>query len=170
MGTLTVDNLNLKGSGSVTSVGTILQTVQTSKTDTFSTTSTSFVDVTGFSATITPSSTSSKVLVMVGSNTSTSGANNAMMKLVRGSTDIFIGDADSSHAQAAAQSRVNDTNASLTLAFNFLDSPSTTSATTYKLQYKVQAGTGTINKTQADSDNSTIARTASSIILMEVSA
>ena len=90
------------------------------------------------------------------------------MKLVRGSTDIFIGDADSSHAQAAAQSRVNDTNTSLTLAFNFLDSPSTTSATTYKLQYKVQAGTGTINRSQADSDNSTIARVASSIILLEV--
>ena len=168
MGTLTVDNLNLKGSGSVSSLGRILQVVQTSKTDDFSTTSTSFTDVTGFSATITPSSTSSKVLVMVSSNTSTSGGNNGMIKLVRGSTDIFIGDADSSHAQASAQSRINDTNSSLTLTFNFLDSPSTTSATTYKLQYKVQAGTGTINKTQADSDNATIARTASSIILMEV--
>ena len=89
MGTLTVDNLNLKGSGSVTSVGTILQVVQTSKTDDFSTTSTSYTDVTGFSATITPSSTSSKVLVMVSSNTSTSGGNNAMMKLVRGSTCLL---------------------------------------------------------------------------------
>ena len=178
MGTLKVDNIQKEDgtailtdgvfSSSVSGAGIILQVVQTSKTDDFSTTSTSFTDVTGFSASITPSSTSSKVLVMVSSNTSTSGGNNAQMKLVRGSTDIFIGDADSSHSQAAAQSRINDTNSSLTLTFNFLDSPSTTSATTYKLQYKVQAGTGTINKTQADSDNSSIARTASSIILMEV--
>jgi len=160
----------LRGDNTFASSGKILQVVQTSKTDTFSTTSTSFTDVTGLSVAITPSSTSSKVLVMVSSNTSTSGGNNGMMKLVRGSTDIFIGDADSSHAQASIQSRLNDTNSSLTLAFNFLDSPSTTSATTYKLQYKVQAGTGTINKTQADSDNSSIARTASSIIAMEVGA
>ena len=169
MGTLTVDNLNLKGSGSVSSLGRILQIVQTTKTDTFSTTSTSFTDVTGFSATITPSSTSSKVLVMVSSNSSTSGVNNAIMKLVRGSTDVFVGDDDgASREEATAQTRVNDTNAALTLTFNFLDSPSTTSATTYKLQYKVQAGTGTINMTQADSNSATLARTASSIILVEV--
>ena len=59
MGTLTVDNLNLKGSGSVSSVGTILQIVQTAKTDTFTSSSSSFTDITGLSVTITPSSTSS---------------------------------------------------------------------------------------------------------------
>jgi hypothetical protein len=148
--------------------GKILQVVQTSKTDTFSTTSTSFTDVTGLSVAITPSSTSSKVLVMVSSNSSTSSGNNAEMKLVRGSTDIFIGDDDGSHSRASAQTRVSDTNGCLTLTFSFLDTPNTTSATTYKVQYNVQGGTGTINKAQAD--GSDIGRTASSIIAMEVGA
>tara|TARA_R100001440_G_scaffold36955_3_gene56173 strand:+ start:5845 stop:6345 length:501 start_codon:yes stop_codon:yes gene_type:complete len=150
--------------------GKILQVVQTSKTDTFSTTSTSFTDVTGLSVAITPSSTSSKVLVIVSCNSSTSGGNNGMIKLVRGSTDISVGDASSSRVRATAQYRINDTNGAGDLTFSFLDTPSTTSATTYKAQYRVQAGTGNINSTNADTDSGQIARTASSIIAMEVSA
>ena len=70
MGTLTVDNI-VVNSG----VGKISQVVQTVKTDNFSTTSTTFVDVTGFSV-ITPSNTSSKALIMINMNSSTSGGNN----------------------------------------------------------------------------------------------
>jgi len=158
----------LRGDNTFAESGKILQVVQTAKTDTFSTTSTSFTDVTGLSVAITPSSTSSKVLVMVSSNSSTSSGNNAEMKLVRGSTDIFIGDDDSTHSRASAQTRVNDNNGCMTLTFSFLDTPNTTSETTYKVQYNVQGGTGTINKAQAD--GSSIARTASSIIAMEVGA
>ena len=169
MSTLTVDNLNLAGT-SVSQLGKIIQIVQTTKTDTFSTTATTFTDVTGLSASITPSSSSNKVLVMVSSNSSTSGGNNAMMRLARGGTGIFVGDTASSRVLASAQSRVNDTNGAVTLTFSFLDTPSTTSATTYQVQYEVQAGTGTINRTQSDTDNANIARTASSIILMEVRA
>ena len=44
--------------------GKVLQVVQTYKTDTASTTSTSFTDVSGFSANITPASTSNKILVL----------------------------------------------------------------------------------------------------------
>ena len=154
------------------SFGKILQVVQTTKTDTFTTASTSYVDLTGLSVAITPSSTSSKVLVMTSTNCSNvSGGYNTMIKLVRGSTDVFIGDSASSRAQASAQSRLNDTNAGLTLTFSFLDSPNTTSATTYKIQIKSQtSGTAAVNRTSADSDTSVIARTASSIIAMEVGA
>ena len=158
----------LRGDNTFAESGKILQVVQTAKTDTFSTTSTSFTDVTGLSVAITPSSTSSKVLVMVSSNSSTSSGNNAEMKLVRGSTDIFIGDDDGSHSRASAQTRVNDNNGCQTLTFSFLDTPNTTSATTYKVQYNVQAGTGTINRSQGD--GSDIGRAASSIIAMEVGA
>ena len=160
----------LRGDNTFAESGKILQVVQTAKTDTFSTTSTSFTDVTGLSVAITPSSTSSKVLVMVSSNSSTSSGNNAEMKLVRGSTDIFIGDDDGSHSRASAQTRVNDNNGCQTLTFSFLDTPNTTSATTYKVQYRVQAGTGNINSTNSDTDGGAIARTASSIIAMEVGA
>ena len=154
----------------VPSGGKILQVVQTAKTDTFTTSSTSFTDLTGLSVAITPSSTSSKVLVMVSSNTSnSSGGYNTLMKIVRGSTDIFIGDSAGSRPQASSQTRDGDTNASQTLTFSFLDSPSTTSATTYKVQVKTQtSGTACINRTSADSNTAEIGRTASSIIAMEV--
>ena len=103
------------------SFGKILQVVQTTKTDTFTTASTSYVDLTGLSVAITPSSTSSKVLVMTSTNCSNvSGGYNTMIKLVRGSTDVFIGDSASSRAQASAQSRLNDTNAGLTLTFSLI--------------------------------------------------
>jgi hypothetical protein len=74
--------------------GSILQVVQTYKTDVFSTTSESLVDITGMTASITPSSTSNKVLVFlnlaVGSSTT---ANRTMIQLMRDSTNIGIGDA-----------------------------------------------------------------------------
>ena len=125
MGTLTVDNLNLKGSGSVSSVGRILQVVQTSKTDDFSTTSTSYTDVTGFSATITPSSTSSKVLVMAqcqfGNNAPSAYAH---ARLVRGSTAIHVGDSDSSsRVEATVQFSAVNNSAQANVPIIFLDSP-----------------------------------------------
>ena len=168
MGTLTVDNLNLKGSGSVTSVGTILQVVQTAKTDTFTSSSSSFTDITGLSVAITPSSTSNKVMVIVHTNTSTASGNNALLRLLRGSTVIAAGDSAGSRPLAFAQTRVNDTNASLGSSVNFLDSPNTTSATTYKVQMMSQSGTVGINRTNADSDSSVIGRTISSITVMEI--
>ncbi len=168
MGTLTVDNLNLKGSGSVSSLGRILQVVQTAKTDTFTSSSSSFTDITGLSVSITPSSASSKVMVIVETNTSTTGGNNAILRLLRGSTAIAVGDSAGSRPQAFAQTRVNDTNASLGSSVNFLDSPNTTSATTYKVQMMSQSGTVGINRTNADSDSATIARTFSSITVMEI--
>ena len=171
MGTLAVDSINLKGSGPVSSVGKILQVVQTVKTDNFSTSSTTFVDVTGLSVAITPSSTSSKVLIMINMNSSTSGGNNGMIKLVRGSTDIAVGDASGSRLQATAQTRMdNDSNSCATLTTCFLDSPNTTSETTYKVQYEVQGGTGTINITQGGADNAGFGNIISTITAMEVSA
>ena len=152
------------------SFGKILQVVQTVKTDTFTSSSSSFTDITGLSVAITPSSTSSKVMVIVETNTSTASGNNAILRLLRGSTAIAVGDSAGSRPPAFAQTRVNDTNASLGSSVNFLDSPNTTSATTYKVQMMSQTGTVTINRTNADSDSGVIARTISSITVMEVGA
>ena len=55
------------------SSGSVIQVASTSKTDPFSTSSTSFVDVTGLSVSITPTSTSSKILVLGYVHTSVSG-------------------------------------------------------------------------------------------------
>ena len=144
--------------------GKIFQVLQTSKLDAFSTTSTSFVDVTGMSQAITPSQTSSKILVFINVYGGLSSANDVLFNLVRDSTNLLQGtggtNAASAMYQVAAPSSVN--NATIV----FLDSPSTTSATTYKLQMRVSAGTGTINRRGAD----TAYGVASTITTIEVGA
>ena len=151
--------------------GKILQVVSAAKTDSFATTSTSFTDITGITVAITPAATSSKILVMVDlvcSLTNTTGE----LLLKRGSTSIYLGDA------AGARGRVNqsvymaDANSSTSATMVFLDSPSSTSAVTYKVQGRTQNGSYAlaINRSQSDQDSAARFRGASSITLMEVGA
>ena len=76
--------------------GGIVQIKQTVKTDTFSTSTTSlaFTEVTGLTVSITPTSSSSKIFVFASVNLGTRGDSQAMLRLKRGSTDIYVGDAD----------------------------------------------------------------------------
>jgi YesN/AraC family two-component response regulator len=149
--------------------GKVLQVVQTVKTDTFTTTSTSFVDVTGLSATITPSSASSKILILYEIMVS---ANNSQfyIKLLRGSTDIYLGDSASSRKRVTNNHWLGDSNNMFSSVINYLDSPNTTSATTYKIQAHTQNASYTfcVNRTQNDGDTSNMPRGSSSITLMEV--
>jgi len=151
----------------------VLQVVSTLKSDTFSTTSTSFVDVTGLSVTITPSATASKVLVLVQVNSGMSGDITNYLQLVRDSTAIDIGAASGGSPLASISTAMfGGTWQSLLTTpgvLTFLDSPATTSATTYKIQQKVNTGTGYVNRTGRD-NGSTDARTASTITVMEISA
>ena len=154
--------------------GNIIQVIQAVKTDTFSHLNEAFADITGLSVAITPTSTSSKILIRYGGCMS-SGANRAgHIKLVRGSTDIFIGDQGATSNQARASSTCVQTNSYFVSAFNgeFLDSPSTTSATTYKLQiaagdqdYQVHVG-----KSHDNSNEFSRSKTPSFITVMEVAA
>jgi hypothetical protein len=149
--------------------GKVLQVVQAVKTDTFSTSSTSFVDITGMSVSITPSSSSSKVLVLVDIKFN-SGGNTAQTVLVRGSTQIYIGDAAGSRTRASAMDRTNETTSNGSGTIMFLDSPNTTSSTTYKIQGLTNAGTFYVNRSALDTDAASASRTASSITLMEIGA
>ena len=82
----------------------VLQVNSTTLSSTFTTTSTSFTDITGLSVSITPSATSSKILVYATINGSQDqGINDAALQLVRGSTAISIGDAAATMVQASAQ-------------------------------------------------------------------
>jgi hypothetical protein len=81
--------LNSSGRPILNQTGAVLQVVQTTMTGTFSTTSTSFTDLTGMSASITPSSTSSSILVLVYVTASNSSINSVQVNLVRDSTTIF---------------------------------------------------------------------------------
>ena len=110
--------------------GAVLQVVQATYNTNFSTTSASFVD-TGLTATITPSSTSSKILVIINQVGFINGSANIKMNIVRGSSEII-----SIYTQDQTSTQTFTANVN-----NFLDSPSTTSATTYKTQGLTSAGT-----------------------------
>jgi hypothetical protein len=154
--------------------GKLLQVVSTTKTDTFSTNSTSFTDITGLSVTITPTSATSKIMVLVSLQASgESGSNSSGSRLMRDSTAIFIGDAASSRERASVDviggsggNRVGSSQAPM-----ILDAPATTSALTYKVQIKsLTAGNSYVNRGSADTDDSGHQRTASSITVMEIGA
>ena len=150
--------------------GSVLQVVQTVKTDTFSTSSATFADITGMSVSITPSDTSNKILVMYTVNVAENTGQFPMIKLVRGSTNIASGDVAGSRTTATSSSwgggAVNHTNVQ---TMQFLDSPSTTSATTYKLQV-ISAGSQTffLNRNLRDNDGAYEPRLISTITVMEI--
>jgi hypothetical protein len=134
--------------GAVLPAGSVLQVVSTTKTDGFTTTSGSFVDVTGLSATITPLSTNSKILVSYSTLVGCSLADQAaFIQLVRNSTNIALSTAGSTANQTAHFYTGITRNFTVgVLAGDFLDSPSTASATTYKLQLRAGGGTASLNR------------------------
>lgn len=147
---LKVDQIQLSNGNTPTAgdlglntTGSVLQVKQTAKTNTFQTTSTSFVDVTGLTVSITPSSSSSKIMVEfhIGAH-STSIAEQIRYKMVRGSTDIGIG--DSGNGTRATIGATTNGNRGEGVSMKFLDSPSTTSSITYKIQACI-AGGGTLD-------------------------
>ena len=133
----------LAGKPIVNSTGSVLQVKQTAKTDTFQTTSTSFVDITGLSVTITPSASTSKIMVEfhIGAHT-TSVAEQVKYKIVRDSTDIGIGDSGNG-ARVTTGATTNATRGE-GISMKFLDSPATASSITYKIQVST-AGGGTLD-------------------------
>jgi hypothetical protein len=159
------------------STGSILQVVRTIKTDTFSLANNTFTDVTGLSATITPSSTSNNILIIValgavGNRDSAGTPHSSSFRILRGATAIGVADAAGSRPQANFKtSTAYNGDHAHSYHYTLLDSPSTTSATTYKLQMSTQDGTGYINRSYADTDgtNPYQSRASSSIILMEIS-
>jgi hypothetical protein len=154
-------------SGSGTKIG---QVVSAAKTDSFSSSSTSFTDITGLSVTITPTLATSKILVMASFQQALSGDLSGNYRFVRDSTAIFIGDTAGSRFRATNNAYSNTLAGYQFGTYSpiFLDSPATTSATTYKLQGTVSSGTFYINRNPSDADNVFNSRTASSITVMEV--
>lgn len=115
--------------------GKVLQVVSTSLASaSITTTSTSFVDITGFTASITPSSASNKILIIVNLPTyTTTGGANAIFTILRDSTNL----GNSTYGFGILRGGADEFGI---LSGNYLDSPTTTASTTYKLQFKVSAG------------------------------
>ena len=164
------------GNLSFAGAGKVLQVVQTTVTDTKSTSTQapSFADVTDLTVNITPAATSSKVLVMAqcqfGNNAPSAYAH---ARLVRGSTAIHVGDSDSaSRVEATASWSAINSTTQVNVPMIFLDSPSTTSETIYKVQFATQNSSHTIylNRSHGDANNVGEGRTASSITVMEIGA
>jgi hypothetical protein len=143
--------------------GKVLQVVQYILVGEVSTSSGSFVD-TGLDVTITPSATTSKILILGQANAlsrPSGNVNNSIsFKLARGGTDVY--EMGELHAYTAVSA---DTLQTSGFGITYLDSPSTTSATTYKLRWKSYTAGQTV---KMNSFNTYV--TSSSIVAMEIGA
>ena len=153
--------------------GGIIQVVQTFKNDTTSVNNnsqSSFVDMSGMSVTITPSSSANKVLIYFTCNVSAESTDrNNSIRVLRGSTVIGTG-TGASTANAAIYVRTKDNDYLENKSYMFLDEPATTSATTYKLQWCAEGSGGSakvwyLNRRAVGNYNNT----PSQITAMEIS-
>ena len=162
---------------SAMSSGSIIQVKQAVKTDTASSSSATFADISGLSVSITPASTSNKILVECRVCSGGEGDSFQAFKVLRDSTAIGLGTGGSG----------NQTNVSFGLTspnatthqyairygvFSFLDSPSSTSALTYKIQWSsiYNSNTSYINRPNTVGDNAYNLFGSSTITVSEVAA
>jgi hypothetical protein len=171
-GTMTVGNGDITGlvagalPSNVIGAGAVLQILSTTKTDTFSTTSTSFVDVTGLTVSITPTSSSSKILIFATVPVGHASSRVARVNLVRNSTTINQ-PTPSQTFSATKNGYIQTGDTSSSADFHFLDSPATTSSTTYKIQVCTNSGDFALyvgNRTNQDMNS------PSTITVMEIAA
>ena len=153
--------------------GGIIQVQMGTLTSVFNTASSTMVD-TGLSVSITPKFSTSKILVNVslGSFANSGHYKRAFMNIVRDSTDVIVGDARTGHeVTAAVAPRGQDDNYfQIPLSFMVLDSPATTSSVTYKVQASKGSDGGTVYLKGNEGADAYSGNTASTIVVMEVSA
>ena len=151
--------------------GGIIQVVQTVLTTGVTYTNTSFADIPspGLSVSITPSSSSNKILLIADIACTGTNSNYNIFQLVRNTTNIYTGTDAKTYVGTKIHYPRSDGNADGSSIGNvpmyFLDSPATTSAVTYKVQVRVTGNTGAINRRASVDDTSL----ASSFTAMEIS-
>lgn len=147
----------------------MLRTVKTDITDLESSEDT-FTDISGMSVAITVQSAANQVDVQAALSVSAQPNGGVAIKLVRGSTDIGIGDANGSRDRGSAMQSVSDNDWADSIVTRFLDDPGSSGSITYKVQWRSIA-TGIsiyLNRSHTDSDDSDFLRTASSIFASEI--
>lgn len=146
----------------VTYAGAVLQVVQGTTSTGASTSSGTFID-TNLTATITPTSASSKILILVSQTDCYRGNSNFAintaigLKLVRNGSDVI------KFAESAMYMFSTSVSNNINIDFSYLDSPATTSALTYKTQFNQAGNTGSVSV-------QTNGGTTSTIVLMEIAA
>jgi hypothetical protein len=163
--------LNSNGRPMAAQTGGILQVIQAITTSTFSSTSTGSWVSTGFSASITPSSTSSKILVTIQLSTGQSTAGWSTNWGMQRNGTQFGGGVSTSGAPAyfwIATDAYSSDNEIYGLSQSYIDSPATTSAVTYLLTYYGEGNTGYLNRNQSLGSGVNNATGISTITLMEI--
>jgi len=158
------------------SVGKLLQTIMVEKTDTASHSAGSTVqDISGMTVNITPSSTSSKILVTSTVQIcATTGGYSFALYLMRDSTNLSIGDASSNRTRATfgGLSNANNDYDLRPFTISYLDSPNTTSQVTYKWRWNnpYHSTAMYLNRPEGFADGSYSVMTSSNIIVQEIAA
>ena len=166
--------IDVASGSQLTQPGMVLQVVSAIRSEPSSasiTTAGDFVGLTGLSATITPSATSSKILVLASVSyapRSVTQNSRTFYRLMRDSTPIGNGDTASSRTSAFTGLYLNSDGDVVQDTANYLDSPNTTSAVTYSVQGTSSASSDSIviNRSSTDADLLGRARTASYITLL----
>ena len=161
------------GDGSNSSAGRVVQVVSKKITGSATYNGTSFDNISGYNLSITPKSSSHKILVMFNIN---AGSNNNGNRIVwrvsrTGNDNDFTGDASSNRVPATAVMSVSNPQDQRANHISYLSSPSSTSAVSYQLQAKLQVGGGSnvrLGGSGGNADNAIEGRTPQSIVLMEI--
>ena len=168
-GIVDADTLATGAGGKILQVKQAVQTSRVSETLTNNT----YTDISGLTVDIQPTATSNKILVCYHLGLCTnSGTYNLMTRIVRGSTAIGIGDQVGSNRQRASNVGWTISGYQMVNYDNmFLDSPNTTSSTTYKVQWTDSYGeTAYLNRVYNDGDSKYYPTSMSHITVMEVAA
>jgi hypothetical protein len=159
----TIVNADINASAAIATTkfgaGAVLQVVNVTYSTTTSSSSSTYAD-TGLTASITPSSASNKILILVNHNGCRKDTNNTtlMVNLVRGATQISGIEGAGGNTGSVA------TNVFGGIGITYLDSPATTSSTTYKTQFKSGGNNATVYINDVNSGGST----QSTMTLMEI--
>jgi hypothetical protein len=157
--TITIPNgATITNSGTATGFGKVLQVVSVDDSTTRTTTSTSFVDCGTLSASITPSSASNKILIIFSTGAQVSSDGDVgYYTIIRGVTNIAP-----NTTNGFRNIQLNGSSGTNIVSINFLDSPSTTSSTTYKIQFRSNIAGNTVSANWN--------ATTGTITIMEISA
>jgi len=171
-----INSAGWTGDGSqLTNVGKVLQVVSVEKTDVFSTTSVmpTYADITGLSATITPSLSSNKILVTISVKVSnfTGYFSTQLKRQIGGASFTIVHGGDGSFPSlgtAYARANIEFYLATMQQGGTFLNSPNTTQPVTFKVAAAASTGTCWVNRTGYSAPDALRPHTSSTITLMEV--
>ena len=151
--------------------GSIVQVLQTQKTDTFTSSDSTWVDITGLSQSITMTSASNKVLIQVNLNALNGTTTGSIAGLKRGDTFIGLAQSGYGNKQNGLGAELYNDRADVfrTTAYSVLDTPGT-GTHTYKVVVDPNGYTVYVNRSEQDGDSASYSRGTSDITLMEIAA